>query len=69
MCFPASLNTIKVRSTQFSGKIFLLGFFSGDWLECSLPLQMLLYFDAIFFPFWALTIGSVFHIKVKRPRI
>lgn len=25
---------------------------------------MLLYFDAIFFPFWALTIGSVFHIKV-----
>ncbi|CAB3383017.1 transmembrane protein 17-like [Cloeon dipterum] len=37
--------------------------YQGDSLECSLVLQMLLYFDAVFFPFWALTIGSVFQIK------
>jgi len=65
-CVSRYLSTLsRFAARNLAGKYFTRIFFSGDSLECSLPLQMLLYFDAIFFPFWALTIGSVFHIKVK----
>ncbi|XP_059480152.1 transmembrane protein 17-like [Neocloeon triangulifer] len=50
--------------TSWSENVFPgISSYKGDSFECSLVLQMLLYFDAVFFPFWAVTIGSVYNIK------